>query len=60
MGLATLPRKNTFNATETNIREQDVNGARNEEIQNWGMMMDHSQIAALFADTHKEDEVHYK
>lgn len=42
MGLATPPRK-TVDATETNIREQDVNGARNEEPQNLGIMTDDSQ-----------------
>ena len=41
-GLATLPRK-TVEATETNIREQDVNGARNGEPQTLGMMTDDSQ-----------------
>ena len=42
MGLATSSRK-TVDAAETNIREQDVNGARNEEPQNLRMMMDDSQ-----------------
>ena len=35
VGLATPPC-NTVNATETNIREQDANGARNEEPSDFG------------------------
>ena len=42
VGLASSPRKNK-DATETNTREHDVNGARNEEPQTLEMMTDSSQ-----------------
>ena len=43
LGMGLTPTCKTVDATETNIRKQDVNGTRNEEPQTLGMLMDDSQ-----------------
>ena len=58
MSLAPSPHKKQY-ATETNTKEQNINGARNEATQEAGIMMDVSQTQ-LEADTPRVELIKLK